>query len=359
MKSHFVFHCIAFSGGGDLTWNIGTGYFGCGSGIGENRVFEPSLFQETLETASGQIKMVEIKLSQGAKPGHGGLLPKVKITEEIARARKLDFPATGDCHSPARHSSFGNSYELVHFIASVRELSGGLPVGLKLCVGDPGDIARLCKAMVEIQNGPDFITVDGAEGGTGAAPQELSNSVGLPLEEGLVLVRNMLVGAGLLDKTAINASGKITTGFSLVRTIALGANITSAARSFMMSLGCIQALKCNTNKCPTGIATLDKELMFGLDPELKSNRVFNYHRKTVQVASEIVGIMGKTSFQDVNGNDIMRRVTANDVRTLSEQYSEVQPASLLLGSAPKRLQEVWDASGSVSKNGNCTRRWIY
>jgi glutamate synthase domain-containing protein 2 len=175
-----------------------------------------------------------------------------KITQEIAATRKLDFPATGDCHSPARHSSFNNVYELVEFIAKVREVSGGLPVGIKMCVGEPADVASLCKAMVEIGNGPDFITVDGAEGGTGAAPPELSNSVGLPLEEGLVLVRNMLVGSGLKDKTMINASGRIVSGFSLVRTIALGADITSAARAFMMSLGCIQALKCNTNKCPTG-----------------------------------------------------------------------------------------------------------
>lgn len=230
------------------------------------------MLKETIDAGSGQIKMIEIKLSQGAKPGHGGLLPKAKITPEIARARKLDYPATGDCHSPARHSSFSNAYELVEFIAKVRETSGGLPVGVKLCVGEPGDIAALCKAMVEIGNGPDFVTVDGGEGGTGAAPPELSNSVGLPLDEGIVAVRNLLVGAGLKDKTAINASGRITSGFSLVRAIALGADITSAARAFMMSLGCIQALKCNTNKCPTGIATLNKDLMYGLDPEEKSNR---------------------------------------------------------------------------------------
>jgi glutamate synthase domain-containing protein 2 len=239
-------------GGGDLVWNVGTGYFGCGSGKGANRVFEPALMKETIDAGEGRIKMIEIKLSQGAKPGHGGILPMAKITQEIATTRKLDFPATGDCHSPARHSSFNNAHELVAFIARVREISGGLPVGIKMCVGEPADVASLCKAIVEIGNGPDFITVDGAEGGTGAAPPELSNSVGLPLEEGLVLVRNMLVGSGLKDKTKINASGRIVSGFSLVRTIALGADITSAARAFMMSLGCIQALKCNTNKCPTG-----------------------------------------------------------------------------------------------------------
>lgn len=259
-------------GGGDLVWNVGTGYFGCGSGQGTNRVFEPEMMKETIDASDGQIKMIEIKLSQGAKPGHGGLLPMAKITQEIATTRKLEFPATGDCHSPARHSSFNNAHELVEFIAKVRELSGGLPVGVKMCVGEPGDVGTLCKAMLEIGNGPDFITVDGAEGGTGAAPPELTNSVGLPLEEGLVLVRNMLIGTGLKDKTMINASGRIMTGFSLVRTVALGADFTSAARAFMLSLGCIQALKCNTNKCPTGIATLNKDLMFGLDPEVKTSR---------------------------------------------------------------------------------------
>lgn len=261
-------------GGGDVVWNVGTGYFGCGVNGTESakRIFEPSMLQETIETGAGRIRMVEIKLSQGAKPGHGGLLPKAKITEEIARARKLEFPPTGDCHSPARHSAFNNAYELVEFVATVRELGGGIPVGIKLCVGEPGDVAALCKAIVEVGSGPDFITVDGAEGGTGAAPPELSNSVGMPLEEGIVVVRNMLVGAGLKEKIAINASGRVTSGFSLVRTIALGANITSAARAFMMSLGCIQALKCNTNKCPTGIATLNKDLMFGLDSEQKSVR---------------------------------------------------------------------------------------
>jgi glutamate synthase domain-containing protein 2 len=259
-------------GGGDIVWNIGTGYFGTGSGSGANRMFEPALFQETLASASGRIKMIEIKLSQGAKPGHGGLLPKAKISAEIARTRKLDFPPTSDCHSPARHSAFGNAHQLVEFIATLRQFGGGIPVGIKLCVGDPGDIAALCRAIVELGHGPDFITVDGAEGGTGAAPPELSNSVGLPLQEGLIVVRNMLVGADLKDKIAINASGRISSGFSVIRTIALGADITSAARAFMMSLGCIQALKCNTNKCPTGIATLNKELMYGLDPELKSVR---------------------------------------------------------------------------------------
>ena len=256
----------------------------------------------------------------------------------------------------SRHSAFSSPHELIAFIVQLRELSSGLPIGIKLCVGEPGDVAALCKAMVETGNGPDFITVDGAEGGTGAAPPELSNSVGLPLEEGLVVVRNLLVGAGLRDKTRIAASGRITSGFSLVRTLALGADYTCAARSFMMSLGCIQALKCGSNKCPTGIATLDRELMFGLDPTVKSHRVHNYHRKTVAAAADMVGIIGRTSFSDLSGNDVMRRIQENDVRTLSEYFPEVDAGCLLKGEGPPRLQEVWDVCGTEHVS---TRRWIY
>jgi glutamate synthase domain-containing protein 2 len=287
-------------GGGDLVWNIGTGYFGCGRTVEDgHRVFAPDLFQDMIEENRDKIKMVEIKLSQGAKPGHGGILPMSKITPEIAEARKLPFPPTSDCHSPPRHSAFDNPRQMIEFIAQLRQLSDGLPIGVKLCVGHPGDIAALVKAMVEMGNGPDFITVDGAEGGTGAAPPEFSNSIGLPLEEGLVVVRNLLEGAGLRDKVKLNASGRVCSGFSLTRTLALGADITCAARSFMMSLGCIQALKCNTNKCPTGIATQSKELQFGLDPVEKTSRVFYFHKKTVQAASEIVGTIGHEKFSDL------------------------------------------------------------
>ena len=240
--------------GGDLVYNIGTGYYGCGtySGVGDGgdnkRIFDEYCFQETIDESNGQIKMIEIKLSQGAKPGHGGLLPKSKITPEIAHARKLDYPPIHDCHSPSSHSAFSNSYELVAFIAKLRDLSGGLPVGIKLCIGQPHDFANLCKAIVEVGVGPDFITIDGAEGGTGAAPPEFSDSVGLPLQEGLVLARDFLVGANLKDQIKLIASGRITSGFGVVRNLALGADITNSARGFMMSLGCIQALKCNSNK---------------------------------------------------------------------------------------------------------------
>jgi glutamate synthase domain-containing protein 2 len=341
-------------GGGDIVWNVGTGYFGCGSGIGEQRVFEPTMMKEVIDEASGRIRMIEIKLSQGAKPGHGGLLPKAKITKEIADARKLPFPPVGDCHSPSRHSSFRNAHELVRFISRVRETAGGIPVGIKLCVGNPGEVAVLCRAILETGEGPDFITVDGGEGGTGAAPPEFSNSIGLPLEEGLVAIRNLLVGAGLKDKIAITASGHVCTGFSLVRTLALGADTTSAARAFMLSLGCVQALKCNTNKCPTGVATLDRRLMYGLDPTEKSVRVANFHRKTVDAAAAIVGAIGRSSFVEVEPDDIMRRVDGQ-VRTLAEQFPQVEPGSLVQGSAPARLQYVWD---NCDQNP-AVKKWIY
>jgi glutamate synthase domain-containing protein 2 len=243
---------------------------------------------------------------------------------------------------------------LVHFISKVRDTAGGIPVGIKLCVGNPSEVAALCKAMLEIGTGPDFITVDGAEGGTGAAPPEFSNSIGLPLEEGLVAVRNLLVGAGLKDKIAINASGHVCTGFSLVRTLALGADITSAARAFMLSLGCVQALKCNTNKCPTGVATLDRKLMYGLDPAEKSVRVANFHRKTVDAAAAIVGAVGKSSFVEVTADDIMRRVDGQ-VRTLAEQFPQVEPGSLVQGSAPPRLQYLWNSCDQSL----AVKKWIY
>jgi glutamate synthase domain-containing protein 2 len=288
-------------GGGDLVWNVGTGYFGCGTTSHDGRrVFDESLFRETLHE-NPTVRMIEIKLSQGAKPGHGGILPKSKITPEIASARKLPYPATHDCHSPPNHSAFSDHVGLVDFVSRLRECSGGLPVGITLCVGDPRDVACLVRAMVESGTGPDFVTVDGGEGGTGAAPPEYSDSVGLPLEEGLVVVRNILTGAGLRPRVRIVASGKVTNGFSLIRTLALGADATNAARAFMLSLGCIQALKCNTNRCPTGIATQDRELQFGLDPTEKSYRVNNFHRRTMDAAAEIIGTIGHDRFSDVSG----------------------------------------------------------
>lgn len=346
-------------GGGNIVWNIGTGYFGCGitasDGSGR-RMFDPSLYQEMIQENQSQIKMIELKLSQGAKPGHGGILPRAKITPAIAEARKLAYPPTSDCHSPPSHSAFSNPREMIEFIVQLRELGGGLPVGIKMCVGDPRDVAALLRTMVEMGNGPDFITVDGAEGGTGAAPPEYSNSIGLPLEEGLVVVRNLLMGTGMRGKVRINASGKVCSGFSLTRTLALGADITAAARAFMLSLGCIQALKCNTNKCPTGIATQNVDLQFGLDPTDKALRVFNFQRKTVQAAAEIVGTIGHDRFSDVQAHDIMRRISNSEVKTLADYLPGVEPGCLLEGNGPKPLQDLWD---SVMTGQQQRTRWIY
>jgi glutamate synthase domain-containing protein 2 len=265
-------------GGADLVWNLGTAYFGAGKfGEGGVRVFDPDLFVENSKHA----KMIEIKLSQGAKPAHGGMLPKEKISPTIAKARNLDYPVLEDCHSPPRHSAFSNPTEMCRFIQQLRTLSDGKPIGIKLCLGQPEEFCDMVKAFVETGIHPDFITVDGAEGGTGAAPPEFSNSVGTPLVEGLTFIHSVLVGVGLrnpIDKSksrvALIASGKVLTGFSMYKNFALGADVCNAARSFLFSLGCIQALKCNTNTCPTGITTQNPELSWGLVRSRVNNMLF-------------------------------------------------------------------------------------
>jgi glutamate synthase domain-containing protein 2 len=251
--------------GADITWNIGTGYFACGgTRSGGERCFDAEMFAEN--AALDQVKMIEIKLSQGAKPAHGGVLPAAKITPAIAEARGLGEPPYADCNSPPRHSAFGSAMGLMRFVQQLRERSGGKPVGIKLCVGQPEELACLVHAMVDSGVTPDFITIDGAEGGTGAAPLEFQNSLGFPLAEGVRLVDSFLVGAGLRDDVKLIGSGKVYSGFSLVRTLAHGADLTNAARSFMFSLGCIQALKCNANTCPTGITTQNPDLESGNFP---------------------------------------------------------------------------------------------
>uniref|UniRef100_A0A0G4FIN9 Glutamate synthase domain-containing protein n=1 Tax=Chromera velia CCMP2878 TaxID=1169474 RepID=A0A0G4FIN9_9ALVE len=337
--------------GGDLVWNIGTGYFGCGQG-GLRRTFDPVLFKENAQRE--QCKMIELKLSQGAKPSHGGMLPKGKITKAIATARGLPFPAEEDCNSPPRHSAFSSPTGMMEFIGKLRELSGGKPVGFKLCVGQPEDFSAICHAMIETGIRPDFVTVDGSEGGTGAAPPEFSDSVGMPLQEGLNLVNNMLTGGGLRDKIRIIASGKILSGFSIVRTLALGADTCNAARAFMFSLGCIQALKCNTNMCPTGVTTQNPNLMRGLVPEFKSVRVASFHKETVTNAFEIIGAMGLDHPGKVTGEHVMLRVSSDKVRTFAERFPLVAPGVLLEKKGPPRLQAAWDLD-----DGYVQRSWIH
>jgi len=308
-------------GGANLCWNIGTGYFACGKNSGPNgaRKFDPEQFQTTASLEA--VKMIEIKLSQGAKPAHGGILPAAKITPLIAEARGLGSPPYQDCNSPPRHSAFSTPEELMLFVGKLREMSDGKPVGFKFCVGDPAEFAALCHAMIDTGITPDFITVDGSEGGTGAAPPEFQDAVGMPLQEGLVLVDGMLIGANLRDKITIIASGKVYNGFSLVRTLALGADICNAARSMMFALGCIQALRCNSNDCPTGITTQKPELSSSLDVDHKSLRVYNFQKATVHAAKELLGAAGLRSGQDVTPSHIFYRVEGRSVRLMEDGKS--------------------------------------
>lgn len=291
--------------GGDLVWEVGTGYFGCRDDEGR---FDPELFRE--QASNPQVRMTEIKLSQGAKPGHGGLLPGAKVTEEIARTRKV--PAGEDCLSPSGHSAFNTPIELLEFAAQMRELSGGKPVGIKLCVGHVHEVMALMKAMRETGILLDFIVVDGAEGGTGAAPLELSNHVGMPLQEGLVVVRNALVGAGLRDKIRLAASGKIYSASGLAECLAIGADWCNAARAFMFSIGCIQAQRCHTGTCPTGITTQDPKRQHGLIVDVQAERAAAFHARTLDALADIVAASGLSHPGDLQPHHLYHRISAKE-----------------------------------------------
>ena len=313
--------------GGDIVWNVGTGYFGCRTRDGK---FCPDMFKDT--AALPQLRMIEIKLSQGAKPGHGGILPQSKLTDLIREARGLEPDFNEDVNSPPNHTAFGKACSLMEFVGQLREDSGGKPIGFKLCVGKPEEFAALARAMVVTGITPDFITVDGGEGGTGAAPPEFSNSVGFPMIEGLNIAHNMLIGAGVRDDVKIICSGRVLSGFSIVRNLAMGADLCNAARAMMFALGCIQALKCNTNKCPTGVATQDLDLMAGLNPEEKMVRVFNYHRNTIHSASELIGAAGHDDPTELTLSDIHRRCAGGDsVTTYEMMYPVLAHKELLDG----------------------------
>lgn len=289
--------------GGDIVWELGSGYFGARDDHGR---FDPGLFAE--QACNDAVKMTEIKLSQGAKPGHGGLLPAAKVTEEIARTRKV--PAFQDCLSPSGHSAFSTPVELLEFAAKMRELSGGKPVGLKLCVGQPHEVFAIMKAVIKTGIYPDFIVVDGAEGGTGAAPLELSDWVGMPLQDGLILMRNALVGTGLKDKIRLVASGKVYSGMGLAKNLAIGADWCNAARAFMMSIGCIQAQRCHLGTCPTGITTQDKWRQRGLNVDVQSTRAARFHTKTVESLSDIVAAAGFAHPDDLQPHHLVQRLDA-------------------------------------------------
>jgi glutamate synthase domain-containing protein 2 len=308
--------------GGDLIWQIGTGYFGCRNLVGE---FDPELFKQNASTKS--VKMIEIKLSQGAKPGHGGILPASKNTKEIAAIRNV-MPHT-DVFSPPSHNTFDNAEGLMLFIQQLRELSDGKPVGFKLCVGDKEEFIDICKAMLATGILPDFITVDGGEGGTGAAPVEFSSSIGMPLLEGLAFVVNTLNGFSLKEEIKVIASGKIISGFHMARVFALGADMCNSARAMMMAVGCIQALQCNTNTCPTGVATQNESLIRGLDVNDKSVRVATFHSETVKAFTELLHATGLKKTSDLKRKHIFRRVEMNQIMSFKEIYPEVEVGSLV------------------------------
>ena len=308
--------------GGDIVWQIGTGYFGCRTEEGK---FSPELFKKSANLES--VKMIEIKLSQGAKPGHGGILPAAKLTEEISKIRLV--PMGQDVVSPPSHSAFSTPLELLDFVEQLRELSGGKPVGFKLCVGRKDEFLAICKAMKKTGKTPDFITVDGGEGGTGAAPTEMTNSIGTPLRDGLMFVNQALIGFGLRDQLRIIASGKIFSAFHLLRVIALGADTANSARGMMMALGCIQARTCNTDHCPTGIATQNPERAKGLVVSDKATRVANFHKATIDNLGELLAAAGLDSLDQLEAKHINRRVQGATVKSYAQLYPVMETGCLL------------------------------
>lgn len=310
--------------GGDLIWQVGTGYFGART---EDGKFSDEAFKKNATLPN--VKMIEIKLSQGAKPGHGGILPGKKNTPEIAAIRLVKAGTT--VFSPPYHSAFDSPEGLIHFVEKLRELSGGKPVGFKLCVGRKSEFLSICKAMVKLKSYPDFITVDGGEGGTGAAPPEFSNFVGMPMLDALAFVDNALRGFGIRNEMRLITSGKVLTGFHLIRAMALGADTCNSARAMMMSVGCIQALRCNSNDCPTGVATQNPDLVKGLDIEDKKVRVANFHKNTVESFVELLGASGIDHPDKLNRTHVYRRVFMNMVKTYEEIYPTIPEGCLLEG----------------------------
>ncbi len=320
--------------GGDLVLQLGTAYFGFRD---ENGHFDEKLFKEA--TRRDEVVMTEIKLSQGAKPSEGGILPGVKVTEEIAQFRKIKQGQ--DALSPAAHSAFNTPVELLKFVQKLRNLSGGKPVGFKLCVGRKENFFAICKAMLMTNIYPDFITVDGAEGGTGAAPVEFANHVGEPLDAGLFFVHNALVGIGLRDKIRIICSAKIASGYDMVLRVAMGADLCNCARPMMMAVGCVQAKQCHSNTCPTGVTTQNKRLQRGLVPEEKKLRVAAYHHNTMYSFLQIVGAMGLTNPSHLSPDYIMRRISTQVAKPLSEIYEYLKPGELLGDKIPELYKKTW------------------
>ena len=307
--------------GGDLIWEIGSGYFGCRNDDGS---FSDKRFAQN--ACEPQVKMIEIKLSQGAKPGHGGVLPGPKVTLEIAQARGV--PQGVDCVSPASHTAFATPLEMMHFIEKLRTLSGGKPTGFKLCIGHPWEWFALAKAMLETGILPDFIVVDGGEGGTGAAPLEFTDHVGAPMQEGLLLVHNTLNGLGLRSRIKVGCAGKVVSAFDIARAMALGADWCNAARGFMFALGCLQAQTCHTGHCPTGVATQDPQRQRALVVPDKTERVWRFHQNTLKALLELVQACGLDHPNQINASHIVRRTSDHSVRLLANQLAFVKPGAL-------------------------------
>jgi glutamate synthase domain-containing protein 2 len=332
--------------GGDLVWEIGSGYFGCRNDDG---TFNDEKF--VANASHDQVKMIEIKLSQGAKPGHGGVLPAAKVSKEIAEARGV--PQAQDCVSPARHSAFATPIELLQFVDKLRKLSGGKPTGFKLAVGHPWEWFAIAKAMITTNIRPDFIVVDGGEGGTGAAPLEFTDHVGAPLHEALMLVHNTLVGLNLRQHIRIGAAGKVITAFDIARTLAMGADWCNAARGYMFALGCIQSQSCHTDRCPTGIATQDPRRQRALVPDDKANRVHQFHENTLKAMKELVAAAGLQHPDELGPEHIIRRVSSTEVRSLATLYTFLKPGQLLGEELPKHpvYQVFWrDANPACQRS---------
>jgi glutamate synthase domain-containing protein 2 len=326
-------------GGGDLIWEIGSGYFGCRDTEGN---FSAAAFTKTVKEP--QIKMIEIKLSQGAKPGHGGVLPAAKVTAEIARIRGVDMGK--DCISPARHSAFSNPRDMLAFVATLRELSGGKPIGFKLCIGHPSEFLGIIKAMLETRILPDFIVVDGKEGGTGAAPAEFIDNLGMPMRDGLAYVHATLTGAGLREHIRLGCAGKIITGFDMARAHALGADWCNAARGFMFAVGCIQAQTCHTGHCPTGVATQDEKRQRAIVVGDKAQRVASFHRETVKSLAELLAAAGMKSPAELRPHHIYRRIGDGRISTLEDQFRFLEPGDLLKGKLPHVYAADWERASA-------------
>ena len=321
--------------GGDVVWNIGTGYFSCRTDEGKFN-YDEFVKRATLDN----VKMIEIKFSQGAKPGHGGILPKEKVTDEIAAIRLVSKGQ--DILSPPTHSAFTTPLELMDFVKLLRKGSEGKPIGIKICIGNKSEFLSICKAMVETKTYLDFITVDGGEGGTGAAPQEYSDHVGMPLRDAIAFVYDSLNGFGIKEQIKIIASGKVITGFDIVRTLSLGADLCNSARGMMFALGCIQALECHNNTCPTGVATQNPDLMKGLVPEEKSIRVARFQHETVKSAMDLMASAGLSHPDEVTRDVITTRIDRNKVETFAEIFPELETGCLLFESTvPKDFLYFW------------------